>query len=421
MTSIDWRIGLGISILAIVLLGSLVYAGVPFAGGGEVISAMSLLDVDDNLRYPSGQHIVSDWDTDGNFEDYNWTYETTVAGGQLKRPNGATQESIQNPGISVTTTNPYNIKKVGESLVALGDEDEPEPVTSYEKVYTINGEETIYRYFLMYYGFDVTIKTTADTYFKDRYAYNLEYVLSGDWGYYFEDNVVDVELRQNFRINPWSPVGVWNSTTTEDNMTTTYQIQNGWTGILDSQVYVNDIGLVDESLEGDVAGNENFGHTIQNIIETGTSLNMYVDNAAASTYSFNDERALKDIPTAVDVELGATLGAGAQYHVDTLGHWDSVAVRNVKVQYKVLVKAVATLEMVKLVTTGTTQGGTKEDNTFYKPQVPVVSDLIESWNEFWADVDEWLRSPEGIFYSIILVAGAILVIYVVLKITGRVL
>jgi len=215
-------------------------------------------------------------------------------------------------------------------------------------------------------------------------------------------------------------VGVYNSTTDANNVTTTYTITKGWLGILDAEIYDRSIGLVDEDLYGDSVDkqDENYGHEVMSVIEIGSTLNKYYidQNSLSRSYAFTDPDALAGIPSAIDIETSCSLKAGAQYHVDIGGHWDAIAVRNVKVQYKILVKVVATIEMTKLVVTGSQQQGTDEDNTFYKPQIPVWSDVDESI----ADSAEWwselFSSPNT---SLLLIAGILvlmLILYVILRI-----
>jgi len=411
MVKITKEIG-AVAFILIMLGAALSLSSVPYPGGGEIVSGVVLLDANDKLRTPMGQHSIADWDIDGDFEDYNWTpYDVNGIILALETEDGLRTDDISMPGLSVETSNPYNLQKIGDTYVKLGDEDDPVIAKMVEKSYTVGGETTVYQYNLMYYGLDITYKTSADVYYKDP-AISIPFGLWGDWGYYFEDGVLDIAGRQSFVIAPWSPVGVYNSTTDANNVTTTYTITEGWAGVLDAIVYDRSFGLVDES------ATENYNHVLQNVITPGTTLNMYYHDTSNDAYSveFTADSALLNVPSSVDIETSCTLGAGAQYHVTGFGnHWDSCAVRNVKVQYKILIKVAATIEMTKLVVTGEQQGETSEDNTFYKPQVTFWSDVDEWWagvSEYWSDI---MNDPGFVLMLIGGILVVMLILYFVLK------
>lgn len=410
---------------------SLSFAGPVYPGGGEIHSGVISMNVNDNRRYPMGQHNIPNWDTDGDFEGQNWTVQVDFLdpitklipiSARLVTPDGKTPNDFDQPGITVDTSNVYNLEKIGSAYVALEDDADPVVVNTYEKQYVVNGQNVIYKYNLLYYGLDITYKTSADVYYKDPNLYGL-YSLVGDYGYFYEDGRVDASANQSFSITPWNPVGIYNSTTDENNVTTTYQINNGWAGILDAQIYEVKTGFVDETLEGKQLPDkqhENYGHEIVDVYEVGTSLNMYYPSSGqeANVVSFQDPQAIDGVPSSINIETYCSLKAGAQYHVDGLGHWDAIAIRNVKVQYKILIKVAATIEMTKLVVTGSQQQGTTENNSFFKPQVAFWSDFDE-WMagaaEYWNDL---LQSPN---FLLILVAGILilmLIIYLILRMRG---
>jgi hypothetical protein len=406
-----------VSLILIFLVATLSLSGPSYPGGGEIVSGVHEFNVNDKTRLPMGQRSIINWDIDGNFDDYTWI----AVGADLvdENDNDITPDDIRMPGVSITTSSPYNVQKVGDTYVAVGMEDDPVIVKTYEKVYIVDGKEVVYQYNLMYYGMDITYKTKADVYYKDPLL-GLGYAALGDWGYFYEDGSVDISALQSFTFSPWSPVGVYNRTTDANNVTTTYTIDKGWLGILDAEIYYRDIGLVDESIEGSELPDkqdENYGHEVQDVIEVGSALNMYYQDTGQSSkvYNFEDPRALDGIPCAINIETSCSLKAGAQYHVNLVQRWDAIAVRNVKVQYKILVKVVATIEMTKLVVTGSQQGETDEDNTFYKP-------LIAGWSDF----DEWMAGVAEYWndlfndpgFILLLIAGVfvlMLIIYLVLK------
>ena len=393
----DWRVVGGLLLLTLIFTATYIpFASIGFAGGGEVTSSLSYLSVDDFERYPYGQHYVDDWDIDGNFGDYTWNYTT---GNEWQdwilqyKGNDISIDSVKKPGVTIESNNPYYMAEISGQYIAV---DESEVSKTYDKTFGTK----VYQYNLMLFGFDVTIKTKADVFHKDPVIFSY----FSNYGYDFESKKVDVDLRQSFVIAPWIPVGVYNES---------YTIVGGFAGIMEAEIYAVQYGLVQEGAE------ENYNHVIENIQSVGSVPNMYLlstDNPVSTT-EFTDTSAIDQMPSAIDIELGVNLQAGAQYHVDVLGKWDSVAVRNVFVTYQVVVKVVGTLEM-DLVTEGNVIEDPTEENTFYKPQVPIFSDLSDAWNELWADFGEYFASPGGLTMILMVLIGGGLVVYVIFRFRG---
>lgn len=391
----DWRLWVSLSVLAIIFTAAYVpFASLGYAGGGEVTASFSYLSVDDSERYPYGQHYVDDWDIDGDFGDYTWNVTTGNAYLDAlfgNKPNTVSIDSVKKCGVTVESGNPYHLQKIGNQYVQVED---GVIAKTYEKTFG----DTVYKYNLMYFGMSVTMKTAADVFYVDPVIFSHFSV----YGYHFENQKIDVDLRQTFAIATWHPVGVYNES---------YTITGGWAGIMDTEIYEVSYGLIQEG------ATENYNHVIENLQSVGSTPNMYhlkSDNPVAVT-EFTDDSALTHIPQAVDIELGARMQAGAQYHVDGLGKWDSCAVRNVYVTYNVVVKVVATLEM-SFITEGNELEDPDEENTFYKPQVGFYSDFEAAWNEFAADMAEYFNSPAGLLMIFVVIVGGGVVIYVIIRI-----
>lgn len=218
------------------------------------------------------------------------------------------------------------------------------------------------RYHHWTFGLDITIKTDADTYYKERYMINpdtgntIDYFFR-DFGWYYEANVVEAEVWTQFSITPWTPAG-------EDG---SYDVTGGWSGVLSASVYKRSFGLVEETAI------ENQGHTITDIHSVNAPLNMDV----TSTDFRAGAGSLENVPSAVSIETKATLGAGAKYTTDALGHWDSCAVRNVFVKYQIRIDVLTVLNYE--LKTGH-QGELEdpdEENTAYAPENTALMGLFE--------------------------------------------
>jgi hypothetical protein len=391
----DTKVIGGIVILSLIMLFSygISYSSLPYAGGGELVTGVTLLEVDNEIRYPMGQHYINDWDIDGSFNDYNWNGTTgnPVTDWILRiPPDTIDYNDLNGAGITIESSNPYYVEEIGGVYL---ESEESVIRKTYEKTFGTN----LKQYNLILHGFDVTFKTNADRYYKDPAVFSF----LSDYGYYFESDVSDIRLRQSFVIAPWTPVGAYNKS---------YEITGGWAGILDTEIYAVEKGLVQEG------ATENFGHTIQNLHSVGSVPNMYTNDQSKYTnyYDFDAGEAIADIPNNIEVELEAKLGAGAEYHVDALGHWDSCTVRNVFVTYKVLVRIVATIDL-SFVTEGSSLEEPEEDNTFYKPQVPILSDWDMAIREWWAEANEFLASPAGLLSIIAVVIGGTIIIVLVFR------
>jgi hypothetical protein len=121
---------------------------------------------------------------------------------------------------------------------------------------------------------------------------------------------------------------------------------------------------------------------------------------------FNDPAALVGVPSSVDFELSSTLAAGAEYTTDGLGHWDSIAVRNVYVKSRVRIDVVSTL--IWTLKLGHQVGLEKpdENNTAYQPE-------ITPWKQFWENLNSFFNDPFTRFMLIVIVlaVGGVVLVY----------
>lgn len=400
---INPKIIIGLAVLTVVLLGTYALSDIPYPGGGEIGSAFSSTTIDGKKFVISGQH---NWpsddrsDLDGDYEDYNdwsWVYNST--------------DAIDKPGITLESSNPYYLEETSDNTFRASDE--AVASKTYEKNYTINGQQYAYRYNNIPYGVDITIKTDADRYYKDVYTWGVQ-----GYGWKYESKPVDVNVLLNFGMNPWTPAGAWNNS---------YNIIGGWAGILQAEIYDIDYGVLqNDRLEQELDELKDSAYretatTIQDLNSVNSALNMYIPGTDDSyqEIDFENQNALKSVRNAVNIEVGAKLAAGAVYTADIWGHTDSLAVRNVYVTYRIVVKVVATLNL-KLVAEGSPIATAEEGNTKGdKPPIPIYSTFEEMMQELWADFMEWLRSPEVMFYLILIFVVIVIILYVAFKYKTR--
>ena len=293
------------------------------------------------------------------------------------------------PGITLESSYPFYLRSVSGGWV---ESDEAFILDSYNITLRNDANETrIQQYFQWTIGMDVTVKTDATKYYKPPLSY-------WDYGYWFEDDVIDTTALMRFALTPWTPSG------SSGNWT----VVGGWNGIMSVSVIGVDYGLVSDD------ATENYGHTIQNMHSVGAAVNMYTSDtdSSVSPVSFSDSVGLAHVPSAIDFELSARLGAGCQYQTDAVGHVYDLAVRNVFVEYRVRMDILSTL--VWSLRLGH-QGGMQppdENNTSYDPQFTSWNAMFEAWRQ--------------LFYSsgfpilvIVLCVGGIVVVILLIRRRGK--
>lgn len=278
-------------------------------------------------------------------------------------------------GISVEIDDVYYLNSAGYYS------DKAEVITTYDV--DISDTEIV-RYNLYNLAYDITIKTDADKYDKPLGVYD-------DYGWFFENGVVEVSVLTDFYINPWTPTG------SEDN----WNVVGGWAGILSASINSVDYGLIQTDAD------ENYGHVIQNPHSVGANLNTYIDETDSGTYNFNDVNALVGVPSRVQIETSVKVGAGADY-TEFLGHWTSVSVRNVFVKYTVLVEIATSMEFEFQLSPTEPMDTPDEDNTNYAPEltIPFLSDLFDMFGE-------------GLVTKVILGAIVVVGLFITIKIVTR--
>lgn len=295
-----------------------------FAGGWEVTTAIKSLKIDGKQAPSVGVHNMN-WDSDKDFE---------VA------------DSFLNPDITIEKGLPYHVAlSANLGWIATSD---PKPLDFYD-VPSANGTE-LTRYHHWTFGYDVIIKTDADSYYKPFPPY-------WDYGYGFEANDVEIDLWTSFIVNSWTPSG------SEGD----WDVVGGWSGIMSSSIIKVEKGLVQRDAD------ENYGHTITDLHSVGAPLNMDTSPTSFSA----DPRALAGVPSEVDIQTKVTLSAGAQYTTDLLGHWDSVAVRNVFVKYTIRVDLLTVLQYSLRAGHQGPLEDPDEDNTAYQPENTVLLGFFE--------------------------------------------
>lgn len=340
----------------------------PFAGGWEVTSSLQSLTVADTEVQRPGLHTTT-FDPDGDF----------VAG------QGIYPGPYNKPGVTIETSYPYWIRQsITQGWV---ESDEAVILDKYNITLQNDAEERrVQQYFHWTVAVDVTIKTDATKYYKPQLSYL-------DYGYWYENDVVDISTRVNFALSPWVASG------NSGNWT----IVGGWNGIMSASVVSVQSGLIEQA-------SENYGHTIQNTHSEGAALNMYLDESAtaAQNVDFVNHVALDGIPQAIETELTARLGAGADYKTDLLGHVYDIAVRNVFVEYTVRFDVLSTV--IWSLRLGH-QGGMDppdENNTSYSPSFSAWDELFEAWRQFF-------YSPGFTFVFIVLVVAGTVILVIIIR------
>ena len=324
---LDWKIVIAIAIGALVLGGTL-FSINAYAGGWNL----------NNDRYSmTAAGVKAPANT--------WSFDPD---GDRVRNDSMDWASHDMPAITV------ELGQVHYEQSAMGSwqySSSPVLLDHYTMNLTTDGKQTqIYWDYMI--AFEVTLKTSADSFFITRPLGDIVNI----YGAHFEMKAIPVIALTTVSLSQWAPKG------TDGD----WIISGGWSGIMSASCLAETHGIIDDGSGMD----ENYGHTIQNLNSVNSKLNMYVNSAIVGSYDFNKTSALNGVPSIVQIETDATLGAGAKYTVDTWGAWASCAVRNVFVKYTVGCEILTTL----LYTLSTSHVGPlqnpKEDNTAYAPELP---------------------------------------------------
>jgi hypothetical protein len=233
------------------------------------------------------------------------------------------------------------------------------------------------------FGYDLTIETVAEHYYKPFGEYL-------DYGYFFEADAVDVTAQSGFSLSSWTPTGTYND----------WEVQGGWSGVMSASIIRTESGLVDADAE------ENFGHVIQGIDSVGSALNTHI-----GSFDFNSPNGLDGVPSSVKIDNHAQLAAGASYTTDWLGHWNSIAVRNVFVKYTIRVDVLTTLDYVLQAGAQDPQKPPEEDNTNYEPEITPWSNLLGAIGGAFT----WLQEMAFLIIPILLIVAVVIIVIVVIR------
>ena len=357
---------IGVGAVLALFVGAMLYSGSAYAGGWEVQTDVSKVIIDGEAQSYSGLHSVTK-DIDSNF------MTAVDAQGSYQDIN----PSLYNdPDIYIHTSYPFYLKPGAAGWVQS---DSPYLFDSYDR--DISGTE-MNRYNHYVFGYDITIQTKATDYHKPFGSYI-------DYGYFYEANTVDVAARTDFTINPWVPAGtvddVWN-------------VVGGWAGIMSASCVEVESGLVQSGVA------ENYEHVITGLNSRGDALNMYGGVVA----DFENPSAIAGVPQTISIENHATLQAGAEYTTDVLGHWDSIAVRNVYVKYRVRVDVVTVLQFELEVGAPEEQEPPTEDITAYQPEITPWTDFLEALG----GIGDWFANL-GLPMIIVIVVAVVIIVVVI--------
>jgi len=347
-----------------------------FAGGWEITKSLSSVIIEDE-EFPLTNINKFSKDIDGSWVEwveqndppkpYNKYYD--LEAGELSDPM-----DWGYPEISISTSFLYYITRLNDGTWVK--DDSPQPLDRYNV--TVSEDPLIVQtYYHWTVGADITIETAAEFFDKPFGVY-------WDYGYFYEAKVTDVDVWLKCAITPWQPAGIDGDWT----------VTGGWSGVMSASVFNYEFGLVDEG------ATENYGHTIQDLEQIGQALNM-----DAEPTSFSDSEGIKGVPSALSAEVGVQIGAGAKYTTDGLGHWDSIAVRNVFVEYNVRFDIVTTVIYQFNLGHQEEMETPDEDNTGYQPE-------ITPWKNFFDNLFGFFSSPFAmiLLVVIILVGGGIVCI-----------
>lgn len=331
--SLDFKLNIAILLLlsSSIMIGVLTVdalANDPFgySGGWETQSMMNkVVIVGENSAktlITTNLHSTS-YDTDGDFQ---------TAVNEAGSISGIWPTAYEDTGVIVKTSYPYYLQQTSSGWVQS---DDPYLVDTYVRDWTKDDGTQVHAEYLEYaVGVSVTIQTNADKYYKPMY---IPFVQEGylDYGWYFEDNVAEVEVRAQLALSPWTPSGVVDGWT----------LTGGWAGIMSMSVYDLEYGMIDPYAE------ENKGHVIQGLMSVNEAVNMYIpstdtveDESDLEDFKDSDDpAAIQGVPNSVEFEVYGTLGAGCKYETDILTHWTDVAVRNVYVTYFLRASFISTM------------------------------------------------------------------------------
>ena len=338
------------------------FANDPFgySGGWETQSSMTkAIFIGENQAQTlitTNLHSTS-YDTDGDFQT-----ALTAAGTVV----GIVPSQYEDPGMIVKTGYPYYLEQTSTGWI---ESEEAYLVDTYVRDYEKDDGTLVHAEYMEYaVGISVTIQTDAGKYYKPMY---IPLVQEGylDYGYYYEDNAVQVEVRSQLALTPWTPTGVVDGWT----------LTGGWAGIMSMAVYDLEYGLIDPYAE------ENKGHIIQGLMSRNEALNMYIPNTESieddsqlnDFINATDPAALQGVPNTVEFGVYATLGAGCKYETDLLTHWTDVAVRNVYVTYFLRASFISTIVYELAAGNEDPLDPPEENNTVYISENTQLSAFVE--------------------------------------------
>ena len=330
-----------------------------YAGGWEAQGSMTQFVVEGENKantIMTGNLHVANHDTDGDFQS---AYVMAASAADV------TPGNYDDPDVLSKVGYPFYLEQISSGWV---ESDDPVIIDIYERDYTkADGTQVHIEYIEYAIGMSVQMQTAAEKYFKPQF---IPFIQDGylDYGYYYEDNAVDLTVRSTIALSPWTPSGVYDG----------WSLTGGWAGIMSVSVYEVEYGLADTGAV------ENKGHILQGLMSEGQALNMYIPNTdtAEDDSDFSDfedapdPTAITGVPTAVDFDVQATLGAGAFYQTDLLGHWTDVAVRNVFVNYNVKASFVSTLVYELAAGSEGEIEPPPENNTVYAAEITPFNDFL---------------------------------------------
>lgn len=359
-----------LNILIILMIGTIVVntmiigvAAMPndpfgYAGGWEVQSSMNKVFL--RGENEAGTLVTTNlkttrYDIDGDFEE-------------AVNEAGSYQDiypvDYDDPDILVKTGYPFYLQQISSGWI---ESDDPFVVDNYVRKFNktnTDGSITMVQVEYMEYavGMSITIQTAADKYFKPMWSYF-------DYGYYFEDNAVETEVRAQLSLSPWVPQG------TQEGWT----VSGGWAGIMSISVYDVEYGL------NDPGATENKGHIIQGLMSEGQAVNMFIPDTENTEDKYDlsdfsdlaDPTAIQGVPSTVEFEVYAELAAGADYETDIGGHWTDCAVRNVFVTYHLKASFISTLVYELAVGHEGEIKPPPENNTVYAAEITPLSAFLE--------------------------------------------
>jgi len=355
--------------LIIVLVGlfAVTMMNSAFAGGWEITSSFESVSLNGTNTQETGKHDVV-LDVDLSFNDAVEAADSY---------QGLYPSSFDMPGVACKSAYPYYLTLVGGDWVKT---ENPAPLDEYKVDLSEDSFQTYKQWVI---GIDVSYETTAEKYYLPIASYGIGY------GWSYEYKTVSIVGLTDVSITPWTPFGSIGN----------FSVTGGWSGIMSASIAAVSFGLVEEG------ATENYGHTIQGIMSKGQAVNMY----GGEPVDFHSTAQLAGIPTSVDLETRAQLGAGAQYTTDLAGHWDSLAVRNVFVKYTLRVDILTTLVYKLQLGHQDELEDPDEDNTAYQPE-------ITPFKNFFDNLISFFSSPFAqIFMLVIVLIGGGIVCIVLRK------